>query len=541
MLRGEKAPKLKCKGYCTNATTGKYEEISKFRLDENATYTDTLYCNEGLQESHAGANYVISLGFTNPYEPPFYVENTDILALSVQKIHLKSRTVRKPQIMSVVWSSKEMIKFGENSPKRKSICYNEDGFLHIHTREMYGQKVRIELFEKDTIGTTKLLLGLKDEVTILDNVVCVPVEMSGVHAKAKKGRTAWLEGSYFEIMARVIPLDTSIAVFEQDDKSLIELKIDKSQDEDKAVKSTVNGTMKFVIANVEEDEKKEKDKEKKEDMITYHIYAKGHKKQYTIEKHIPKVNKLPEKYKYVYHTADDKEHEICTRTWIEVPEMRTSDKLSNVPSGYDTEKTYTYPSNEGIDADKAYYYYNKDGELDYIVVEPKKSKNGNYKGKIRKYTANKSINKKILNILEEGGDNLSYNKDGVTISFTLKLTQTARIYCGVDQFAVLIGVMAEIGINYGSAGCTSKDATGYPSVTHVNGYSFDFSYKGNSNDQILVDVMQKWASNTTINVGFGANTGKHCSGTKVKPISGHDSHIHWGPNKNPIITIINMK
>lgn len=73
-------------------------------------------------------------------------------------------------------------------------------------------------------------------------------------------------------------------------------------------------------------------------MITYHIYAKGHKKQYTIEKHIPKVNKLPEKYKYVYHTADDKEHEICTRTWIEVPEMRTSDKLSNVPSGYDTEK-----------------------------------------------------------------------------------------------------------------------------------------------------------------------------------------------------------
>lgn len=41
-----------------------------------------------------------------------------------------------------------MIKFGEDSPLRKSINYNEDGFLHIHTRGMYGQKVRVELFEK---------------------------------------------------------------------------------------------------------------------------------------------------------------------------------------------------------------------------------------------------------------------------------------------------------------------------------------------------------------------------------------------------------
>ncbi len=258
LLRGEKVPKLKCKGYCTNAITGKYEEISKFQIDENAVYTDTIYCNDGLQESHAGADYVISLGFINPYKPPFYLENTNKLAPSIQKIHLISRQVRQPQIMSVVWSSKEMITFGESSPKRKSICYNEDGFLHIHTRGMYGQKVRIELFEKDIIGTKKLLLGLKDEVTILDNVVCVPVEMSGVHAKAKKGRTAWLEGSSFEIMAKVTPLDTSIAAFEQDDKSLIELKIYGKADEDKAAKSTVNGTMKFVIADVEEEGKEEK-------------------------------------------------------------------------------------------------------------------------------------------------------------------------------------------------------------------------------------------------------------------------------------------
>lgn len=259
LLRGEEAPKLKCKGYCTNATTGKYEEISKFSLDENAAYTDTIYCNDGLQESHAGADYVISLGFTDPYKPPFYLENTNKLAPSIQKIHLISRQVRKPQIMSVVWSSKEMIRFGENSPKRKSICYNEDGFLHIHTRGMYGQKVRVELYEKDSTGIKKLLLGLKDDVAILDNVVCVPVEMSGVCAKAKKGRFFLTEGFSFEIMAKVTPLDTSIAAFEQDDKSLIELQIYGKADEDKAAKSTVNGTMKFVIADVEEDEKEEKE------------------------------------------------------------------------------------------------------------------------------------------------------------------------------------------------------------------------------------------------------------------------------------------
>lgn len=259
LLRGEEAPKLKCKGYCTNATTGKYEEISKFSLDENAAYTDTIYCNDGLQESHAGADYVISLGFTDPYKPPFYLENTNKLAPSIQKIHLISRQVRERQIMSVMWSSKEMIKFGESTTQRKSIDRNEDGFLHIHTRGMYGQKVRVELYEKDSTGIKRLLLGLKNDVTILDNAVCVPIEMSGVYAKAKKGRFFLAEGFSFEIMAKVTPLDTSIAAFEQEDES-IELMVYGEADEDKAAKSTVNGTMKFVIANVEEDEKEEENK-----------------------------------------------------------------------------------------------------------------------------------------------------------------------------------------------------------------------------------------------------------------------------------------
>lgn len=551
LLKGEKEPEINCKGYCTHAETGVYQQISELKVD-NKTCTGKVICNEGLQESHAGADYVFSLGTGNPYGPPFMIEGTDKPAPSVQKIHLVSRGLSRPQITSVVWSSKEMIKFGENSPRRKDIARNEDGFLHIHTRGMYGKKVRVELFEKDSMPPDEyLLLGRMDDILIYDNVASIPVEMSGVHSKAKKLR--WFEGNEYEIVARVTPLDTSIPAFTQDDESLIKLKKDDPEEEDKAAKSTVDGTMKFVIADVEEDEKEEeeKDKEKKEDMITYHIYAKGHKKEYKIEKHVPKVNKHPEKYKYVYHTADDKEHEICTRTWIEVPEMSTKkieDELSDVPTGYDADKTYTYPSDTEIDALKAYYYYDEDGKLDYIVVESKKNKKGEYKRKNRKYTANKSLYKKILNILEGGGNTLSYNQGGVTISFKLDLTQTARTYCGVDQFAVLIGVMADTGLSYTSAGCTSKDATGYPSLTHVNGYSFDFSYQP-ANDQKLVDAMQEWAPDANINVGVRENCGPHITGDNLKRDKSrkdkkktlHDTHLHWGPNKNPTIDPINVE
>lgn len=41
---------------------------------------------------------------------------------------------------------------------------------------------------------------------------------------------------------------------------MIELQIYGKADEDKAAKSTVNGTMKFMIADVEEDEKGEEEK-----------------------------------------------------------------------------------------------------------------------------------------------------------------------------------------------------------------------------------------------------------------------------------------
>ncbi|WP_455593517.1 glycoside hydrolase family 19 protein [Bacteroides sp.] len=732
----------------------------------------------GFDENLAGAELAISFGVLNPYMPPFQNSHREYVG-TVKYINLLSSEKGTPQIKSAVWSVKEEVVFGKRSLERKDICRNEDGFLHIETRGMLGQKVKVELFEKDLMPPKMyLLLGKKDNIEIWDNVVYVPIEMDGVYHKADKLRALYENGS-FDIVARITPLDTSISSF---DSTIINLQIgDKALAEKPAI-STVSGTQKFIIGNAEDGNNKEqtckcprcrelasdmqkrlkkcfpnadddvlkqiseayckymtelkmdtcwikahffaqiaietgidlkpkaesmnysvnglsaifgarftkeerqkygrtdlhkadqkmianiayggrfgnnsrntddgwnyrgkgliqltfkdnyekvrsrimakglgdiiknpdllitnyevatyasmlylydrgivvkkdqsetqiangqkqtlfvsksvgkehktkkdkstnyKDKQDffdkhsslafeidkcdwKEqsdtnqtqvaDMITYHIFAKTH----TIEKHIPKKNIEPTKYKYVYHTVKDMIHEICTRTWIEVPNMSTSkkeDKLSSIPKGYG--KTYIYPSSGYIDAYKAYYYYGEDGKLDYVVVEPKKGK-----GIIRRYTADNNSMKQLVNILEGINTPFLYKKDDVVIEFKIDTNQTARIYCGADQFAVLIGTMAEIGIKYVSTGCTSKDATGYPSLSHVNGYSFDFKYQ-KDNDQMLIDAMQKWAPTTNINVGWGTSTGKHVTGINVKPISGHESHIHWGPNKTPKIS-----
>ncbi|WP_243930369.1 hypothetical protein, partial [Bacteroides fragilis] len=117
VVRGEEAPKLICKGYCSYAVTGEYEEISKYRVGEKGAYNDTFYCDDGLQESHAGADYVFSFEINNPYGPPFMIEDTNVPVPSIQKVHLIGRNLKKPQITSVIWSSKEMIKFGEDCPR----------------------------------------------------------------------------------------------------------------------------------------------------------------------------------------------------------------------------------------------------------------------------------------------------------------------------------------------------------------------------------------------------------------------------------------
>lgn len=758
LLKGEK-PSILYKIYANKP--GEKELCETPIIDSHKDIADLLCVDEGLPESHAGANLAISFGLNDPYEPPFEGKYK-----TVKFINLTSSEVHKPQITWIVWSSKESAEFGGKSPVRDKICSNEDAFLHIHTRGMYGQKVRVEIYEKDDTFTKALFLKSFNNLLILDNVACVPIAMDEIFSKAKQER--WFEGSDYEIIAKVIPHDTSVAAAE----SKI-LKLDTTQKEAASpTKSTVNGTQKFTIGSASgkdaaaksacprcreeakkmlprlkeifpkvaesklsvvaetytkymrqlgmdscwnkahffaqvaietghkldlkdgesfnyywealcgtfgafktdegkkkakewgrsekkakavstENQKKianyayspscntgkqlgntlatdgwnfrgrgliqltgragyayahtytkiegvdilsnpdlvgtdlkigvlaamafwkwkglqitsnatkgitskisiqvgkkvdikaidgspstnyiEKNKEfkkktsvsfqidsckyevqestdKEEGLITYHIYAETGE----IVKEIPKKNNDPQTYEYIYHDKEGNIHTICQRKWIEVPEMETGDILQSVPDGYNSGKTYIYPADPKIDAEKAYYYYNEKNELDFIVVKPKPTS----KEKIRKYHANNAVKKKIIKIAETKNV-FSYVREGVFIEYTFK--QTARFYCGADQFAAFIGALAEIGVPYIGTGNTSKDATGYPSVSHVNGYSFDFSYNPKKDQKLL---------NALVKFGFPkALVGLSYKYQNAKPDAGHKSHIHCGPYK----------
>ena len=160
-------------------------------------------------------------------------------------------------------------------------------------------------------------------------------------------------------------------------------------------------------------------------VVTYHIYSDG-----KIEKHIPKEIKeeFKNKYKYIYHDVNDKEHDICTvdkviaQNWI---------RGSKVDGGKGWEKRT---------AGKTRYYQKGDGKVELIKVPVP----------------------------------INYNKDGIIIKIG---DNTEREYINPTAFASMIGAVAECGYtDFNFNGSTSKDGTGAPSVTHVNGVSFDFRY-----------------------------------------------------------------
>ena len=179
----------------------------------------------------------------------------------------------------------------------------------------------------------------------------------------------------------------------------------------------------FMYEKYHEDSKDKKSEDK--DIVTYHIYANGE-----IEKHIPKKIKeeFKNQYKYIYHDANDKEHNICTvdkviaQNWI---------KGSKVDGGKGWEKRT---------AGKTRYYQKGEGKVELIKVPVP----------------------------------VNYNKDGILIKIG---DNTEREYINPISFASMLGAVAECGYSdFNFNGSTSRDGTGAPSVTHVNGVSFDFRY-----------------------------------------------------------------
>jgi len=103
-----------------------------------------------------------------------YIEGTDIEGVI---------TPKPQKITDIHWSEAEPIVYGRLSKERTSpLCLNEDAFLHIHSANMCGQKVFIELFSDEISGEPLL----SREVQINNNILSLYFSMEDLVAVIQK-------------------------------------------------------------------------------------------------------------------------------------------------------------------------------------------------------------------------------------------------------------------------------------------------------------------------------------------------------------------
>ncbi|MDF2830966.1 hypothetical protein [Chryseobacterium indoltheticum] len=253
-----------------------------------------------------------------------------------------------------------------------------------------------------------------------------------------------------------------------------------------------------------------KDDIKATGIVTYHIYADG-----KIEKHIPKKIKsgYEQKYKYIFHDKENKEHEICIVDFIFANKRNNGITISSIPKGYT--KTYSYP--RGGNAQTAYVYPNGD-----ICVE------GTRYG-FKKYP--KGSGKVELVRMKDG---LSYNNDNVKIYYSFKSSQ--RKYCNPESYAGLIGALATLGrADVLCTGMCFEDATSYPSVTHPNGDSADTAYySALAVEQKKVNAFKHFNFKNI----YRGKTGWYPNLIGTKYSKGHEDHLHASDFDSNIVKTI---
>ncbi|MBB1141003.1 hypothetical protein [Myroides sp. WP-1] len=270
-------------------------------------------------------------------------------------------------------------------------------------------------------------------------------------------------------------------------------------------------------------------------IITYHIYHSGE-----IYKKFPKdyvketYNQNSKQVQYIYYTADGIVHNIGIYQWQEIDELKNAGYQDSIPRGYS--ETFDYPADWSIDGQTAYYYKDKD-KLTSIYVKGKNTK-------IRKYTTT-GKKSKVIQVCP-----IQYKSP--TLSFSYKTYATIREYCGIDQFAMFIGGFATVGIDnlFEGTGIASRDGTGFPSVSHVNGQAMDMAYnkrerKKDEDDnntiakgrrltselQQFIDAMAKFGCKR-LRVGTKVKNNKEYtvpSGVCLDSDDHHDDHLHIGP------------
>lgn len=295
-----------------------------------------------------------------------------------------------------------------------------------------------------------------------------------------------------------------------------------------------------------------------DDVPSYHTFFGGR-----VEKHIPKGcdEKTATHYIFYYHKEDGTCVEICRRTIVRneglykmkfvgaatIPDEKTV-KKNNI-------QTWEYSSlfkdgkiPDGVDGRVIYFMPNGDR-----IVKGKPSV-GNYK-----YV--KCGDAIELVRIDEGCTSglFQFNKEGVKLYYQIDNTQTIRFYSDPNVFAILIGILAEMGANteydikFRGTGNTEIHATGYPSQSHVNGMSLDFCYSEDKSDSAEVKLAKDIAL-LKAGIKFKCKTrytgtwnsrkgGREIYSSKPQGDPNHNNHIHLGPfnqeyNKP---TIINEK
>lgn len=295
-----------------------------------------------------------------------------------------------------------------------------------------------------------------------------------------------------------------------------------------------------------------------DDVPSYHTFFGGR-----VEKHIPKGcdEKTATHYIFYYHKEDGTCVEICRRTIVKndglykmnciqkknaiVPDEKTIKK--------DNIRTWEYSSlfkdgkiPENVDGRVIYFMPNGDR-----IVKGKPSV-GNY----RYAKCGDAIE---LVRIDEGctGGLFQFNKEGVKLYYQIDTNQTVRFYSDPNTFAILIGILAEVGANddydikFKGTGNAEIHATGYPSQTHVNGMSLDFCYSEDEDDSDKIRLAKDIA---LLKAGIKFKCKTRYTGTRNNRKGGreafssqarddHNNHIHLGPfdqeyNKP---TIINEK
>lgn len=231
--QGERAPKRITYNLYTNiigrteviAAVGKSVDLTGNRL--------TLSC----AEQYAGARLAVSFALEGG-NPEFPLPGVVIPAVKYLKV--KSAIAGAPMIKNVYWAESGNPKYGTETAQRSDIKGNEDAFLHIHTRGLFGKRVKVELKSANTFSaweapTTQGTLLQCRTYTMQDNVLAVVIPMSAIRCRT----------DYCQLKA-VVSSEQASGSFESN-----QLVLDKHTNAENPTRSESNlGTAKFVIGDL---------------------------------------------------------------------------------------------------------------------------------------------------------------------------------------------------------------------------------------------------------------------------------------------------